>query len=71
MKILIILIGSLIIWLIWKYLLSDKTKDALKGCLLALAVLLVVMLEVADLVTMCSQDNDEYYTRDPYDDARK
>ena len=69
MKILIILTIVVVAgWIIWKYILSDDTKDTTKGCIMMLVFVLWMLFGIVDMFQSCSNDDDRYYEQDPYED---
>lgn len=69
MKIFIILTVIVAVgWIIWKYILSDDTKDTAKGCIMMLIFVLWILFGIVDMFQSCSNDDDRYYEQDPYED---
>ncbi len=69
MKIFIILTVIVAVgWIIWKYILSDDTKDTAKSCIMMLVFVLWMLFGIVDMFQSCSNDDDRYYEQDPYED---
>lgn len=63
-----IILVILFAWVAWKYILPDRVKEISIGCIVVLAFVVFMLFEIVGLLQECSNENNRYYERDPYED---